>query len=274
MPIRPSALLLAFAPLAAHAQAADPCSAVPAMPPQVKAASAAADAARAAGRTPDRPPPEVARAYGEWQRALLAADFPGICHYRAANAALPPPTPQRIVFFGDSITEQWIKLRPGFFAGDRIDRGIGGQTTRQMIARFRADVIELRPAVVHILAGTNDLAQITGPTALAEIEGHLASMAELARAHGIRVVFGAVLPARAYGNRPGYDPAPDIGALNAWLRAYAAREGFGFADYHVALDDGAHGLSPANSADGIHPTGAGYAVMEPLLEKVLAQLRP
>ena len=216
------------------------------------------------------PPPAVAQAYGDWQRALLAADFPGICRYRAANAALPPPTPQRIVFFGDSITEQWLKLRPAFFAGDRIDRGIGGQTTRQMIARFRADVIELRPAVVHILAGTNDLAQITGPTSLAEIEGHLASMAELARAHGIRVVFGAVLPARAYGSRPDYDPAPDIIALNGWLRAYAAREGHGFADYNAALDDGAHGLSPVNSADGIHPTAAGYAIMEPIAEKAIA----
>lgn len=261
-----------LAPMTAHTrEEPDVCAAVPAMPPEVKAFQGAADAARAAGRKPDLPAPAVSAAYVTWQQKLLAVDFPGVCRYRTANAALPPTTKRRIVFFGDSITERWMTLRPGFFARDRVDRGIGGQTTRQMIGRFRADVIELHPAVVHILAGINDLAGATGPTSLSEIEGNLASMAELARAHKIKVVLSAVLPARALGGRPGYDPAPDIASLNAWLRAYAAREGFGFVDYNAALDDGTRGLSLANSADGIHPTPAGYAIMEPLAEKAFAR---
>lgn len=265
-----TALLLA--PVAAQARdEPDICAAEPTMPPEVKAYQAAADAARTAGRKPDLPAPAVSAAYAAWQQKLLAVDFPGVCRYRAANAALPPATKHRIVFFGDSITERWLILRPGFFAGDRVDRGIGGQTTRQMIGRFRADVIELRPAVVHVLAGINDLAGATGPTSLSEIEGNLASMAELARAHKIKVVLGAVLPARALGGRPGYDPAPDIASLNRWLRAYAAREGFGFVDYNAALDDGSRGLSSANSADGIHPTATGYAIMEPLAERAFAR---
>jgi len=267
-----SLIVLLVAPAAAHAfDEPDICAAEPAMPPEVKAFQVAADAARSAGRKPDLPAPAVSAAYAAWQQKLLAVDFPNVCRYRAANAALPPATKRRIVFFGDSITERWITLRPDFFAGDRVDRGIGGQTTRQMIGRFRADVIELHPAVVHVLAGINDLAGATGPTSLSEIEGNLASMAELARAHKIKVVLSTILPARALGGRPEYDPRPDISSLNAWLRAYAAREGFAFVDYHAALDDGAHGLSMANSADGIHPTAAGYAIMEPLAEKAFAR---
>ena len=267
-----SLIVLLLAPVAAHSRdEPDVCAADPAMPPGVTAYQAAADAARAAGRKPTPPAPEVGAAYAAWQQKLLAVDFPNVCRYRAANAALPPATKRRIVFFGDSITERWITLRPGFFAGDRVDRGIGGQTTRQMIGRFRADVIELHPAVVHILAGINDLAGATGPTSLSEIEGNFASMAELARVHKIKVVLGAVLPARTLGGRPGHDPAADIASLNAWLRAYAAREGFSFVDYNAALDDGTYGLSSANSADGIHPTAAGYAIMEPLAEKAFAR---
>jgi lysophospholipase L1-like esterase len=268
-----SLIILLLAPVAAHSLSEpDSCAAEPAMPPEVKAYQAVADAARAAGRKPTPPAPEVGAAYVAWQQKLFAIDFPNVCRYRTANAALPPATKRRIVFFGDSITERWITLRPDFFAGDRIDRGIGGQTTRQMIGRFRADVIELRPAVVHILAGINDLAGATGPTSLSEIEGNLASMAELAHAHKIKVVLGAVLPARTLGGRPGQNPTSDIASLNAWLRAYAAREGFAFVDYYAALDDGTHGLSSANSADGVHPTAAGYAIMEPLAEKAFARV--
>jgi lysophospholipase L1-like esterase len=264
--------VLLLAPVAAHPRSEpDVCALEPAMPPEVKAYQAIADAARATGRKPNPPAPEVGAAYVAWQQKLFAVDFPNACRYRAANAALPPATKRRIVFFGDSITERWTTLRPDFFAGDRVDRGIGGQTTRQMIGRFRVDVIGLDPATVHILAGINDLAGATGPTSLSEIEGNLASMAELARAHKIKVVLGAILPARTLGGRPGHDPAPDIASLNAWLRAYAAREGFGFVDYHAALDDSTGGLSLVNSADGIHPTAAGYAIMEPLAEKAFAR---
>jgi lysophospholipase L1-like esterase len=265
-------IALLLVPVAAHPQTEpDSCTTEPAIPPELEAFRVTADAARAAGRKPDMPSPVVTAAYAAWQQKLFAVDFPGVCRYRAANAALPPATPRRIVFFGDSITERWITLRPDFFAGDRVNRGIGGQTTRQMIGRFRADVIDLHPAIVHILAGINDLAGATGPTSLTEIEGNLASMSELARAHKIKVVLSAVLPAHALGGRPGYNPAPDIASLNAWLRAYAAREGFGFVDYNAALDNGTHALSFANSADGLHPTVAGYAIMEPLAEKAFAR---
>jgi len=127
-----SLLALFVAPVAARAfNDPDSCTAEPAMPPEVKAYQIAADAARAAGRKPDLPAPAVSAAYAAWQQKLLAVDFPGVCRYRAANAALPPATKRRIVFFGDSITERWLTLRPDFFAGDRVDRGIGGQTTRQ-----------------------------------------------------------------------------------------------------------------------------------------------
>jgi len=263
---------LLLVPVAAHPQTEpDSCATEPAMPPELEAFRVVADAARAAGRKPDMPSPAVTAAYAAWQQKLFAVDFPGVCRYRAANAALPPATPRRIIFFGDSITERWLTLRPDFFAGDRVNRGISGQTTRQMIGRFRADVIELHPAVVHILAGINDIAGATGPTSLTEIEGNLASMAELARAHKIKVVLSTVLPAHALGGRPGYNPAPDIASLNTWLRTYAARKGFGFVDYNAALDDGTHALSFANSADGIHPTVAGYAMMEPLAEKAFVR---
>lgn len=251
----------------------DPCSALP--PPPAVVADYFARAAKAKAANQPLPPRSEAgmAIYAEWQRALLLADFAGFCRYRVENAQLPPASSARIVFFGDSITEGWPQHQPGFFAGDRINRGISGQTTTQMLARFRADVIDLKPRIVHIMAGTNDIAGNTGPTALHTIEANIATMVELARAHGIRVVIGSVLPARRFDWRPGIEPATAITELNRRLKALAARQGAGFADYHAALDDGAHGLSAAHAEDGVHPTAAGYAVMQPIAERALTAAR-
>lgn len=189
-------------------------------------------------------------------------DYSRLCRYRSANLALPPATATRIVFMGDSITEGWQATRPGFFRGDRIDRGISGQTTSQMLGRFYADVIALHPAVVHIMAGTNDIAGNSGPTSLEAIENNLRSMVDLARAHGIRVILGTVPPAARFGWRPEIDPVPSIRALNAWIRAYARARGIVVVDYYTLLDDSRHGMAPIDSADGVHPNAAGYAKME------------
>ena len=254
-------LPLAFAaqPLAAAEPAprvgvvADPCAALPPMPAVVADYMVRAKAALAAGNPlPPRSADGMA-IYTRWQQDLLLADFAGFCRYAAANRSLSPATPDRIVFIGDSITEAWLTRQPDFFTGDRIDRGIGGQTTTQMLARFRADVIDLKPRVVHIMAGTNDIAGNIG-----------------AGAHGIAVVIGSVLPARQFNWRPEIAPIEPIAALNARLRALATERNLIFADYYSALDDGAQGLAKVHAEDGVHPTAAGYAVMRPIAERALA----
>jgi len=200
------------------------------------------------------------------QIELRLADFFNLCRYRAANQALPPPSSTRIIFMGDSITEGWKEGRPGFFQGDRIDRGISGQTSAQMLGRFYADVIALRPATVHILAGTNDIAGNGGPTSLEAIQNNIRGMVELAHAHRIKVILGTVPPAARFNWRPEVDPIPSIRALNVWIRDYARSHGISLVDYFALLDDGHHGLAKSDSADGVHPTAAGYAKMETALE--------
>jgi acyl-CoA thioesterase-1 len=194
-----------------------------------------------------------------------SADFFNLCRYRAANQALPKPSPNRIIFMGDSITQGWIERRPEFFLGDRVDRGISGQTTSQMLGRFYADVIALHPATVHILAGTNDIAGNGGPTNLETIENNIRSMVELAQAHHIKVVLGTVLPATRFDWRPEIEPVASIQALNAWIRSYARANKLTLVDYYAVLDDGRHGLALSDSGDGVHPTAAGYAKMEAAL---------
>ncbi|HWV61687.1 MAG TPA: SGNH/GDSL hydrolase family protein [Sphingopyxis sp.] len=249
---------------------ADPCAALPPTPAVVADYMVRAKAALAAG-DPLPPRSEDGMAiYARWQQDLLLADFAGLCRYAAANRALAPATSDRIVFIGDSITEAWLARQPGFFTGDRIDRGISGQTTTQMLARFRTDVIDLKPRVVHIMAGTNDIAGNLGATSLDTIEGNIRTMVDLAEAHGIAVVIGSVLPARQFNWRPEIAPIEPIAALNARLRALAAERKLVFADYYAALDDGGHGLAKVHAEDGVHPTAAGYAVMRPIAERALA----
>ncbi|WP_375419015.1 SGNH/GDSL hydrolase family protein [uncultured Hymenobacter sp.] len=205
----------------------------------------------------------------------LRTDWAALARYAAANQQLPAPqaaTP-RVVLLGNSITEAWLQQDPAFFAGgpyEYVGRGISGQTSPQLLLRFRQDVVDLRPAVVVILAGTNDVAENTGPYQPPATLGNLKSMAELARAHGIRVVLCSVLPAYAFPWRPGLTPAPKIVALNALIKAYARQERFGYLDYHTAMADARQGLPPALATDGVHPTLTGYRLMEPLLQQAVA----
>ncbi len=202
--------------------------------------------------------------HANWMRDWLSLDWGQRCRYESENAALPPPSRARVVFFGDSITAGWKDVDPSFFDGDRIDRGISGQTTAQMLVRFRADVLELRPAVVHIMAGTNDIAGNRGPTSLRIIQGKLMSMVEQARAHGIRVVLASIPPSAQFPWRREISPAASILAMNTWMRGYAAREHVVYVDYYAALVDQAQGVQAALSGDGVHPNAAGYALMRPL----------
>lgn len=210
-------------------------------------------------------------------------DWPNLARYREANAqvAAPAKDEQRVVFMGDSITDMWVQPRFGaFFPGKPyIGRGIGGQTTPQMLLRFRADVLALQPKVVVILAGTNDLSANTGPITLEETEGNLASMAELARAHGIRVVLSSVMPVSNYGHdRDGNPldmrikrPPEKILELNAWIKKYATDQGYVYLDYFSAMVDEQGLLKKELSEDGLHPNTAGYSVMAPLAEKAIRE---
>ena len=207
------------------------------------------------------------------EQLQLRTDWANLARYRQANADLPASAPgeQRVVFMGNSITDSWARLFPTMFPGKPyVGRGISGQTTPQMLVRFRQDVVALKPAVVVILAGTNDIAGNTGPSTLEMIEDNLQSMTEIAKANGIRVVLSSVLPVFEYPWRKGLEPAPKIVALNAWLKDYASRAGAVYLDYHSAMADARQGLPPALSSDGVHPNEAGYRIMAPLAEQAIA----
>lgn len=231
--------------------------------------------------TPRQSPTPVAQPtpaqVAERQRAdddRLRNDWASLHRYRQANDSLRPPAvgERRVVFIGNSIIESWARFIAQMFPGKPyIGRGISGQTTPQMLVRFRQDVVALKPAVVVILAGTNDIAGNTGPSTLEMIEDNLMSMTELAKANGIRVVLSSVLPVYDYPWHPGLDPARKIVALNAWMKSYAARVGAVYLDYHSAMVDERLGLRSDLSRDGVHPTEAGYRVMAPLAEKAIAE---
>jgi lysophospholipase L1-like esterase len=208
-------------------------------------------------------------------------DWPELARYGEDNKKLAPSAKneQRVVFMGDSITDSWDDpAYAGFFPGKPyVDRGISGQTTPQMLIRFRRDVIELKPRVVVILAGTNDLAGNTGPTTLEAIEDNLASMAELANAHGIRVVFASLLPVSDYEMRDGKPiiqtvrrPPEQILALNKWMKEYAQGHHYVYLDYFSAMADDKGFLKNELSNDGLHPNAEGYKVMAPLAEAAIA----
>jgi lysophospholipase L1-like esterase len=182
----------------------------------------------------------------------------------------PAAGEKRVVFFGDSITAGW-HLDESFPGKPYVNRGIGGETTSQMLVRFRQDVIDLSPKVVVFLAGTNDIAGNTGPMSLEGIEANLATMVELAELHGISVVLASVLPAYDYPWRKGLEPVAKIAALDAWLKTYAAEQGLVYVDYYSAMQDERHGLPENLSKDGVHPNQAGYAIMAPLAEQGITQ---
>ncbi|HEY5369361.1 MAG TPA: SGNH/GDSL hydrolase family protein [Hanamia sp.] len=197
-------------------------------------------------------------------------DWPNLRRYRNENAQLKPEK-HRVVFMGNSITDGWINVSPAFFKAypNYIDRGISGQTTPQMLIRFRQDVINLHPKVVLILAGINDIAGNTGPSSLEMIEDNLASMAQLAKANNIKVILCSVLPAYSFPWSPGIDPVQKIVDLNKWIKEFASKNNFIYLDYYSAMVDERKGLPANYSKDGVHPTAEGYAVMEPIAVKAI-----
>ena len=204
----------------------------------------------------------------------LRNDWAGLRRYRDANAALPAPAAavNRVVFYGNSITDAWAQYFPTMFPGKPyVGRGISGQTTPQMLVRFRQDVVALKPRVVVILAGTNDIAGNTGPSTLEMIEDNFMSMVQIAKANNIRVVLSSVLPVYDYPWKPGLEPAPKIIALNAWLKRYASEAGETYLDYHAAMADARGGLPATLSGDGVHPNLVGYQMMAPLAEAAIAR---
>ena len=205
---------------------------------------------------------------------LFHNDWANIKRYASENKSLKPVPAgeKRIVFMGNSITELWKTTDSSFFTGKPyINRGIGGQTTPQMLVRFREDVIDLKPAVVVILGGINDIAENTGPTTVENIFGNILSMAELSTANHIKVVLSSVLPAYDFPWRPGLEPAEKIAKLNALIKSYADKNNFVYVDYYSAMVDKRKGLDEKFTNDGVHPTLAGYKVMEPLAEKAIAE---
>ena len=199
-----------------------------------------------------------------------------LAKYRDANATLGAPEKgeKRVVFFGDSITEHW-KLGEFFPNKSYVNRGISGQTTSQMLPRFCQDVMSLNPAVVVVLAGTNDIAGNTGPETDEDIELNLKLMADLASNNGVSVVFASILPAARYPWKPNVQPVERVRAINSWIKDYAAANKLVYLDYFSAMADEHRGLPPALSGDGVHPNKAGYEIMAPLaadaIKKALAR---
>jgi len=224
---------------------------------------------------PAAAPDEMLRLRAQLERSQrVLKDWPNLARYHDDNAAIAAPEPGtvRVVFMGDSITDNWGRKYGKFFEGKPyINRGIGGQTTPQMLIRFRPDVITLRPQVVVILAGTNDIAGNTGVMTLEAIEDNLASMAELAKANNIRVVFASVMPVCDYIRTQTVQRPPEkIIALNAWIKDYAAKNNHVYLDYYSAMLDDKQMLRQEITDDGLHPNAAGYEIIAPLAEKAIA----
>ena len=201
-------------------------------------------------------------------------DWARLGRYEKANKELPAPAKKekRVVFMGNSITEGWVKIRPDFFEENGyIGRGIGGQTSYQFVVRFRPDVINLKPKLVVINAGTNDVAENTGPFDLQTTFGNIVSMVELAKANKIKVILTSVLPAAKFGwNKSIKDAPAKIEALNALIKEYAKKNKIPYVDYYTPMVTGSdRALNPAYSKDGVHPTAAGYEVMEALIKPAI-----
>lgn len=206
---------------------------------------------------------------------LTAQDWANLSKYENENTLLSPKQvgEKRIVLMGDSITEFWLTIHPEFFAGKSyIDRGISGQTTPQMLIRFRPDVINLQPDVVIILAGVNDIAGNTGPTTPEKIFGNITSMVELAKANAIKVILCSILPANDFYWRPNDKAAATIIQLNQLTKSYADKHHITYIDYYAVMADASNGLPKEFSNDGVHPNLKGYQIMEPLLEKAIQQI--
>ena len=252
-------MVFAMSPIAAGAQAAVPATPAPEAKPAVT-------------------PQEITalERYKEHTEIMLK-DWPNLKRFFTDDVALSAPAAgeHRIVFMGDSITEGWVRhgvpADPPDTAKAYVNRGISGQTTPQMLLRFRQDVIDLKPSVVVIFAGTNDIAGNTGDMTPEQTEENLQTMAELAQLHEIKVVMCSILPAYDFPWKPGREPAPKIIALNKWIKDYAASHSAVYVDFYSAMVDARGGLPEKLSKDGVHPNPAGYAIMTPLVEAGIAQ---
>lgn len=262
-------------------------SQAPAPAPATRPASAAAPGLAPGPPLAQQIKPEDQAAFDAltpYQKSLLERtynDWAYLAKYRGADKALLQSAPgeARVVFLGDSITEGWGQSgipaspgRPEFFPGKPyVNRGISGQTTPQMLVRFRQDVVDLHPKVVILLAGINDIAENTGKTTLEAIGENFTSMSEIARANGIRVVLCSVLPASDFRWHPGLEPAGKVKALNAWLKDYAAKNNLVYVDYYTPMANLEGGMKAELSPDGVHPNKAGYEIMAPLAEAGIAE---
>ena len=207
--------------------------------------------------------------------SLNAQDWPNFKEFQEANARLPQvkQNEKRVVFMGNSITIGWLQTHPDFFKNKPyVNRGISGQTTPQMLVRFRADVVDLVASAVVLLAGTNDIAGNTGPVTLEMILDNIKSMTEIAQANDIKVILCSVLPAFDYPWRPGLAPNVKIPKLNKMIKRYAEESGAYYLDYFTALEDGNNGMINEYTTDGVHLTLEGYQVMEPLVENALQKV--
>jgi lysophospholipase L1-like esterase len=218
-----------------------------------------------------KPPPGAD--WGKWFHDWFARDFGMVGYYAGDNAALlASRTPVDVVFIGDSITEGWFDKRPAFFTRGRIDRGIGGQTTSQMVLRMMSDVVALRPRAVHIMGGTNDIAGNTGPMTAQMSEDNIRAMTDIAQRQGIEVLIASVPPAGQFPWAPQVEARNAIAELNRRLTRVARQSGATWVDYHPVLDDGTGAMKPGLSYDGVHPTEAAYDAMASVINPILSKL--
>jgi len=204
------------------------------------------------------------------QPPLLLTDWAWLAHFREDNAkVIASGTKVKAVFMGDSITEGWARVESGFFSNGIVGRGISAQTTPQMLVRFHSDVVALKPHVVHIMGGTNDIAGNTGPMSADDTKNNIMAMCEIAKAHGIRVVLASVPQASKYWWKPDVQPKAQTVAMNEWLPRYAKKIGAKYADYAAAFADAGGNVKESLAKDGVHPTAEGYALMRPIVEAAI-----
>ncbi len=249
----------------------EPCAYSQDIPPSI-VASVAAQFQDSPVEPPPAVTPEDRAAYQALVERQRTEDWANLCRFRMANGEMWIAGAQTtVVFMGDSITQLWAFADPDVFSAGNRNRGISGQTTPQMLVRFRADVVDLKPAAVHILAGVNDIAGNTGPTTLTAVTNNIQSMVEIAKANGIAVILATPLPADRFNWQPGQKPAEAVAALAAWVRRYAAEQNLVLADYYPVLATPEGALKPELGPDGVHPNKAGYALMKPILEAAIAE---
>ena len=224
---------------------------------------------RASGELPPVTPADVA-AYRAYVELVREKDWASLCRYRDDNQALAGKPRPRVVLLGDSITEYWKTRDPALFSDGIVDRGVASQTSGQMLLRFYQDVIALRPYAVHIMAGTNDLGEVNGPTTDRQFQDNIRAMVDLARVHDIKVILASVPPAAGFRTRPELRPAERIRAWNSWLREFAQAQDLVFVDYHAVLTDAEGGMKSGYSKDGVHPNEIAYRQMDERFRAALA----